>query len=743
MSNRIAVEKVGDVSSLGIAQPKKTGEVSRITKSIGFWVFNLTFIGIFTLALYAHLKVSKVGDTYVGWLMPFALFFNLVFTVIVLAIIYAVGRKVTGYFSTVFISVAEEISFSTMLGLGIVGLVLFVFGIWGLFRLTPLILLLSGLAIFSYKEFGRLIIMSKGILRACRSIPGILIALGLGSIVILLAVKSSTPPYAVDDAICHLAVPQEYIKAGKIIPLFDNFPSNMPLLVHMFYAVFIAAKADIAARFFSLGLAVITGIAVYAFGLRFLNRLVATLAIFIFFSAGVVLEVAISNRIDVTVAGMMFLASYAMVNYFESNRIQWLWQSALFSGFSLSIKYTAAIWIASLGVMFLYEGLVRKREPLLNWVKNGAFFTLIMCAAVSPWLIKNAVYFKNPLYPFITGEVADYGAQGIRYFTAPDEKRMDDYFIQSKQEVGEEFDYIEKTMTRRATKREERHPLRVWEHFTKPELYSMGDAEKSHSPNYFFMLLPLFFLVPKPRWLIWLGLFSIVFFLFVASSAWLGRYLVPMYPALTVIIAHTIVALAQRWRLLNRLKMVLPIAVVIIGWLFAMYAFASQLNQLHEIDFIVGRLSRKDFLSPMYYYPAMDYINNYTPTDAKVMLMGVQTGYHLQRDYIADPAWDSVEWQRLMIRNNSMAEIYEDVKQQGITHVLFHPGLFNFIAEYGRAGSGPSGEMYSAQRNKKGEKDYDVQLRNYATFELFSSKYLENVQTFKTGNIEFRILKLK
>ena len=142
-------------------------------------------------------------------------------------------------------------------------------------------------------------------------------------------------------------------------------------------------------------------------------------------------------------------------------------------------------------------------------------------------------------------------------------------------------------------------------------------------------------------------------------------------------------------------------------------------------------------MKPLYYYPAIDFINYNSPSDAKIMLMGVQTGYHLQRNYLADPAWDSVEWQRLLSRHQTLEGIYQDLKQRGINYIAYNPGLYAYIAGIGRAGSGPAGTFYSSPYAPK-EPDYQVQLRNWATFELFRSKYLELVFE-RSGNLVLKV----
>ena len=85
-------------------------------------------------------------------------------------------------------------------------------------------------------------------------------------------------------------------------------------------------------------------------------------------------------------------------------------------------------------------------------------------------------------------------------------------------------------------------------------------------------------------------------------------------------------------------------------------------------------------------------------------------------------------------RNTTLEDAHEDLKRRGITHVLYSPGLFKFAARMGRsdlpdisqsaAGAGP---------------EYRPQLRNWATFEMYSSRFLEPVYSYH----DYQVFRLK
>src|SRR5262249_10250124 len=151
-----------------------------------------------------------------------------------------------------------------------------------------------------------------------------------------------------------------------------------------------------------------------------------------FLSACMVVEVGVSTRIDVSLAGMLFLATYAMILYLNTRELKWLVASAILSGFSLGIKLNALLWLSCLGAMLLFELVVRLRVGARGLVKSVVLYSLITLAVSSPWLIKNAIWFHNPVYPFMTGEVADLD-NGPRYFNREDDLKLDAHFDAARQ----------------------------------------------------------------------------------------------------------------------------------------------------------------------------------------------------------------------------------------------------------------------------------------------------------------------
>ncbi len=607
-----------------------------------------------------------------------------------------------------------------------IGLSVLLFGLAGWLRPLPIALLMLVFIVVTNGSWTRLYRRSVESLdqsreeRVVASIYVVFIA--------FLVLRAATVPNAPDELIYHLSVTNDFVKHGRVYPMFDNSLGNFPFLIHMVYAAGKLAGSEIAARLFSLFLAVGTSLAIFGFCSRYLTRRTGAVAMFAFFGAGMVVEVAVTSRIDVSLAGMLFLCTYAMINYLDTRERGWLWISALLAGFSLGIKHTAAIWLALVGVMYLVQRLAINRDRVNAVLAQGIVYALLAFAIASPWYIKNYVWFHNPVYPLITGEVADFGPQGVRYFDANDEQRLEAHFNAVRTEAPELVKAQEQELTNTINARIERHPLRWWEFFFQPQKYLM--AEPYHYPNYLFLIIPFLVFVKKPRWLVWLLLLSLGFVFIVTWNSWIARYLLPAYPALTIVAAYTLVKLTERLKQekLTIFALAAALGVIVAIGMKSMVAFNS-------FSYLAGINSRRQTISRFTYYRPIDFINTQLPATARILVIGDQLSYGIEREYLGDESWFATKWRRLLARNASLSDVNEDLKRQGFTHILYSPELFKFSALMGTHGTGGM-EMITSQQNNP---EHQI-LRNWSTFTLYQQKFLEPVYS---DNNHFYVFKIK
>ncbi len=687
-------------------------------------------------ATVAHIYLGAAAEYARGPLAILDHVFDLVAAVAVSFVLLSVGHSLTKRLSLQFVNSSEKLAFSFFLGTGVVGLLILFTGLMGLLRgwaMLSLLLLALGLTARDIPQLWQSLIRATQTAFANRE--GRIVSILFIGFIAFVILRTLAPPHIADELIYHLPVPRQFAQEGRIFPLFDNSLGNMPFLLHMIYTLLLLAGSDVAAKLFSLFLAIATAVLLYAFCSRYITRRVGVIAMFAFFASGMIVELAVTTRIDVSLAGMLFACTYAMINFLTTRALGWLWLSAVFAGFSLGIKHTAALWIFLVGILYLVETM-RKRESILKVLQSGVIYTFIALAVVSPWYIKNAIWFHNPLYPFVTGEVATFGQDGLRYFNADDERKLDAHFEAARQFMPDVVASQEQQLARAASERVERHPMRWWEFFFRPNAYLM--AEPYQFPNYLFLIIPLVVFFKPGKWIWWLLILGLMFVFSVTLTSWIARYLVPAYPALTIVAAYTLATISTRLHSRLLLAKILPHYAIALLLLTVISMSARVMRETNSLWFITGQVSRRDFLAPLPFYRPIDFINNQLPQNARVMSVGVQMTYGLSRPYLADETWFNTKWRRMLAQEDSLEDLNAQLKAQGFTHILYNRTLFIFAAQMGIEGTGG---MDLITTDNAAQNDFHHQLlRNWSTFTLYKNRFLEPLYSDDWG---YQVLRIK
>src|ERR1051325_758308 len=451
-------------------------------------------------AIYGHIKLSADPSHTTGIPLVLDHLYNIVVACGMFALFFAVGRRILVLFRFEWDSFAGEISFSIAGGAGITALLVFAAALAGLLnRYAVGIVLLVALVICWRQLFRIMEVASSAISRDFSRPIEIAYVLSFAAITLTMILRALTPPHAVDEAIYHLAVVKRFVEAGSLTPLYDIAQGNTHMLAHMLFAPCLMLGADSAAKLLSVGFSLLTALSLFAYARRFFDIATGYMAALAFFGAGMVVEVAITARIDVILAGFLFFATYSLTVYLEERTTRWLWLSAFLSGVAISIKLTGLIWVAILGCVYLIQTLPKASAPeIFLHLRRGALYFVILLAVTAPWLVKNYVYFRDPFYPFAHGEtVTDQRSQPIAYFGGAEETKLDSYFQGTKERNPQLVQRIDQILAQAASVRPERHPLRFWGYFTNPILYNVGEPD--HTPNYLFVLCPFFLIFTRNR----------------------------------------------------------------------------------------------------------------------------------------------------------------------------------------------------------------------------------------------------
>ena len=681
--------------------------------------------------IYGHLKV-RVDPTHItGTPLVLDHLFNVLIAAAMFALFFGVGRRLLSLCGFQWNSFAEEFVFSTGVGAGVFSCLILAAALTGL--LNPYAVGIIFLVAFALCGTQSLRILEEIRVVTSRdySRPAeIAYVLAFAVVVLVMVLRALTPPHAYDEAIYHLAAVKRFIASGTLAPLYDIAQGNTHMLVNMLYAPCLMIGADSATKLLSVGFALLTAVSLYAYAHRFLDYATGYVAALAFFGAGMVVEVATTARIDVTLAGWLFLATYAMTVYLEDRAPKWLWLSAIFSGISVGAKLTALLWVAILGCSYLAQTLHKATwAQRIRHFRLGAFYLLIVLALMSPWLLKNYIYFRDPLYPIASPETATgERSEPISFFGPAAEEKLEGNFQRAKEQNSALTERIREILANASARRVERHPLRFWGYFTNPGLYNVG--EPYHTPNYLFLVCPLFLLFKRDKRLMWLAGSCVVFFVVMAWSAWTARYLLPIYPPLTLIAAFA-VARATSWLGRgNGMALALPAVLLLLTTGSVLGVGVAQLIKTRDLNYINGSLSRADFMSQFFYYPSLRYVNENTSPETRVFMMGCQMGYDLQRSYVADTGWNSTPWRRLLLKADTPQGVRDTMKAEGITHVIYSPDLYVFATMTGPLGI--AGTTLASSRP-----DYYEQWRNWVTFEEFKKLHLEPIYRDQYGYTVF------
>lgn len=203
----------------------------------------------------------------------------------------------------------------------------------------------------------------------------------------------------------HLQAPKEHYEAGRIhfLPhnVYAQFPQQMEslylLLMHLAGGPY---EAAIAAQILHALCGILTVLALAAWAPPGWPRIVVAVV------AGSVPWLAYLGCLAYVELGMLFFAAVAagvlLDRFGPSNTLDW--RSALTAGVCAGLacgcKYTAVVLVAAgLGVAWF----LTVPQPVSARLRGLAIYGIAALLTFSPWLVRNAVWTGNPVYPFVFG----------------------------------------------------------------------------------------------------------------------------------------------------------------------------------------------------------------------------------------------------------------------------------------------------------------------------------------------------
>ena len=474
-------------------------------------------------------------------------------------------------------------------------------------------------------------------------------ALFAGFPVLLMGAFIPDPFY--DSLSYHLALPQTYLAAGKLVPVPDNVHSAFPQTAEMLYALGMGlGKSDALPLLLQLagGAAVIAAL-LHRGGSA--GRRTGALAAAIWFSAPIVMENLRFAKSDLFLALWVTLAYLALEDWEPGSPLRRAAPAAIFAGLAVATKYTGAVFAAGLWAALF----VRSRAlPARERVRTLALFAGLALLPVLPWLVRNILVFGNPLYPFFQE------LSGFRYM------RPENWAVfraeQSQFSAGA-FRWSDLALT---------FWRQTFSGHEYPSMNFIGPVWLAALPAAL-----LFGLEEKKMRaaLLWCCAFA----LFGASRTSLARYFfLPVLPVLSLALAGSAAAAPEGFfRRTYGLLLAAGILLCGAGWLPALERAAYGRTALAGLSEEKTRL----LYSPGTYDAAV-WMDANLPRDCRLLLVGETRGRLYPRPLTAPSVHNEHLLSRLVNEGEDPDGLYRRLLSSGFTHILFNASEFERTRGY-------------------------------------------------------------
>ena len=509
---------------------------------------------------------------------------------------------------TRFSSPLENIFFSTGLGVGIWSLLMFLMVWMGGIRIPWIIFIF----LFLCAIYG-----GKKLFTLPRTQPPIYFYFLLLPFFLIFLLALS-PPLSYDALSYHLAIPKVYLKKGGFIYLPYHLYSNFPFNMEMLYLIPMTLLDNSYIKLLHAFMGILTGLGVFLWGRKKGGEEAGWLSLVLYLSLPLLFQLSSLAYNDLMLAMFILFAFYSL-NFREGKEKYIL--SMIFTGLAMGTKYTGILFLIPYILLYL---LVRdKKVSLIAYI-------LLSFLIFSPWMIKNLIFTGNPLFPLF------YPLLGGKNFSLPLYQRF--------------------LAAHRAS------PLTLPNFFSTSFRLLMDRKFGLH----FLILAPLFFRKKNLFLLSYIFYFFVVWYVFTHRDA---RFAFPVFPFLAILGGVSLQALRKK-----KLPSSLLLWIVVLFSLGLNYYRVMVYYQLYEFGKVAWRLqSPEEFLKDkLYYYPAIQFINENLPKDSKILFVGDNQTYYCKQDFISFSPLDYNPFAELVKKSRNEKEIEETLQKWGVTHIYLN-----------------------------------------------------------------------
>ena len=517
----------------------------------------------------------------------------------------------------------------------------------------------------------------------------ILIKVLLAGLLVSLALLACTPPFSRDALIHHLQLPKLYLQHGGIyeIPelVFSYYPMNLDLL----YMGALYLGSDILAKYVHMAFGLGTALLLYVHLKKRLSITYGLLGALFFLSIPIIVKLSITVYVDL---GLLFFNTASLLLLFHwletGKQKKYLILAGLSCGLAIGTKYNGLLVLFLLALMLpilIIRSQPQTKKEAGAAIRATVFFCLAALLSASPWLIRNAAWTGNPIYPLYNG-----------FFNRSHTTSPTDQQLSTATEKEVKTDEEKKSSGARGifARRYVLYQENIWQLLLLPvRIFFEG---QDNDPRYFDgRLNPFLFFLPL---LSFLGItqekkqlrlekttlvaFSVFYFLFAFNTGVLRiRYLAPILPFLVILSMYglkNLENLGEKYATrIGLAKLVWPLTVCLLLLWNGSY-ISQQFIIVDSFSYITGRLSRDEYLTKQIpEYPVLQYANKNLPDSAKIICLFLGwRGYYLNRPHLFDSHGNPdllLSWLGQPESNVDM--VLQNLQEQKISHLLLRADL--------------------------------------------------------------------
>jgi hypothetical protein len=465
-------------------------------------------------------------------------------------------------------------------------------------------------------------------------------------------IRSFVPPSMFDSLSYHLAIPKIYIQTGKIDFIPTLLYSNFSLTAQMLYMPAVAADAVEAAALTHAMFGIMTAGAIYLWSRKRFNTKIALLASAVFYLNPIVGNQSPMALVDLFTAFYGGCAALLIIGESDNSKENFsrIALGSLFAGIAVSVKWSCYPIVLICGAWWLADSCVKSHKKEILFPSIGRILTVAALFAIPNLLyfIKNFLLAGNPIWPLFGGRDMD-----------ADTAKIIMSGIASFHGLGP----------------------RDFAHFMRLPYDILVNEWAFGSPisPVFMCFLPLYFLTRKNRtassFLTYSAIFIVFWFFLISPSL---RFLLPVIPLLSIVVAMTICQLQSR-----------PLRLLCACVIAFHLAYGASMNLfgesglISEIPVLTGTVSKNDFLenhpAPLG-YSQLQWVNQNAEENDVVLLGEIFLfGYYLEKPYFwGHPAFQDRYKYREM---NDSDDLLNALRKDGITLIIFRRDVNNLYVD--------------------------------------------------------------